>query len=46
MTSLPLSQRPGVSGALARFWQRSYAPDWLGFLLLEAAYVLVRGRAL
>lgn len=36
-----LWQQPGVIGAVARFWQRSYAPDYIGFLLLETAYALV-----
>lgn len=35
------SQHPGAIGAVARFWQRSYAPDYLGVALLETAYMLV-----
>ncbi|KIW45554.1 uncharacterized protein PV06_03935 [Exophiala oligosperma] len=30
---------PGVGATLARFWRRSYAPDYIGFALLLAAYV-------
>jgi hypothetical protein len=37
----PLTSQPGVLGATARFWQRSYAPDYLGIVLLEVAYELV-----
>lgn len=36
-------QRPGMVGAVARFWNRSYAPDYLGLALLITAYALVRG---
>lgn len=36
-----LWQQSGVMGALVRFWHRSYAPDYIGFLLLETAYILV-----
>lgn len=28
-------------GAITRFWQRSYAPDYLGLVLLLAAYQYV-----
>lgn len=37
----PLTQQQGALGAIARFWQRSYAPDYLGFIVLEVAYELV-----
>lgn len=37
-------QQPGILGAIGRFWQRSYAPDYLGFALLVTAHVLVRKR--
>ncbi|KAK5452279.1 hypothetical protein LTS15_007345 [Exophiala xenobiotica] len=30
---------PGIAGAFARFWHRSYAPDYVGFILLLAAYI-------
>lgn len=36
-----LTQQQGVLGAIARFWQRSYAPDYVGIVLLELAYELV-----
>ena len=38
--STSTTERAGLRAALARFWHRSYAPDYLGFVLLEAAYVL------
>jgi hypothetical protein len=38
-------QQPGIIGAIGRFWQRSYVPDYLGFVLLVTAYTLVRERA-
>lgn len=31
--------QPGLKGAALRFWQRSYAADYLGFVLLLLAYV-------
>jgi len=37
-----LFQQPGVGGAIARFWARSYAPDYVGLILLEAAYLLIQ----
>jgi len=37
----PLTQQQGALGAVARFWQRSYAPDYVGIVLLELAYELV-----
>lgn len=30
--------QPGLKGAILRFWQRSYAADYLGFVLLLLAY--------
>lgn len=30
--------QPGWKGAIARFWQRSYAADYLGYVLLQLAY--------
>jgi diacylglycerol diphosphate phosphatase / phosphatidate phosphatase len=35
-------QQPGVIGAIGRFWERSYAPDYLGFALLLTVYILVK----
>ncbi|KXJ88620.1 PAP2 domain protein [Microdochium bolleyi] len=32
----------GVLGALSRFWNRTYAPDYLGFAGLLAAYLLIQ----
>ena len=34
-------QKSGIIGAIGRSWQRSYAPDYLGFALLVAAYMMV-----
>lgn len=42
----PLTSQPGALGAAARFWQRSYAPDYLGIVLLEVAYELVGASCL
>ncbi|KIX05993.1 uncharacterized protein Z518_03967 [Rhinocladiella mackenziei CBS 650.93] len=33
---------PGMVGAIRRFWQRSYASDYVGFALLMAAYLYVQ----
>lgn len=41
-----LSQRPGLEGSVARFWQRSYAADYVGFALLITAYMFVRSLSL
>lgn len=30
--------QPGLKGAILRFWQRSYAADYLGYVLLQLAY--------
>jgi diacylglycerol diphosphate phosphatase / phosphatidate phosphatase len=38
----PLTERPGVIGALARTYQRTYAADYIGFVLLQGAYYLAR----
>lgn len=35
-------QQPGILAAVARLWQRSYVPDYLGIALLITAYKLVR----
>ena len=35
-------QDEGFTGSLSRFWNRSYAADYLGFALLLVAYSLVR----
>lgn len=31
--------QPGLQGAIQRFWQRSYAADYLGYVLLQVAYL-------
>lgn len=35
------TQSPGWIGAVARFWQRSYAPEYLGLAMLIAVYIVV-----
>lgn len=35
----PITEAYGLIGAVARFWQRSYAADYVGFALLEVAYM-------
>lgn len=35
-------QDEGFTGSLSRFWNRSYAADYVGFALLLVAYSLVR----
>lgn len=37
----PLTSRRSVAGALARFWKRSYAADYLSLLLVVGVLVLV-----
>ncbi|KAJ9631993.1 hypothetical protein H2203_000394 [Taxawa tesnikishii (nom. ined.)] len=37
-----LSQDGGFLGAVSRFWQQSYAPDYLGLVILLAAYMLMQ----
>ena len=34
-------QDEGFIGSISRFWNRSYAPDYVGFALLLVAYSLV-----
>lgn len=38
-------QDEGFIGSISRFWNRSYAPDYVGFALLLVAYSLVRPSA-
>ncbi|KAH8587128.1 phosphatidic acid phosphatase type 2/haloperoxidase [Bisporella sp. PMI_857] len=38
---LGLAAQTGWIGSLARFWEKTYAPDYVGFLLLVAAYILI-----
>lgn len=40
-SAVPVSHKPGVSGALARFCQRSYAADYIALACLVAGWVLV-----
>lgn len=37
-----LQDKPGLLGATTRFWQRSYAADYVGYVLLQLAYFAVR----
>jgi hypothetical protein len=37
----PLYERNGFIGAAARFYHRTYIADYIGFILLQAAYLLV-----
>jgi len=34
-------QKPGVLGAAARFWQRSYASDYVGLMVLATGWILI-----
>ncbi len=36
-----LAANSGVLGSVARFWQRTYAPDYVGLLFLSIAYFAV-----
>jgi len=35
-------EQPGFIGAVSRFWQRSYAADYISFVLLLVAYILTQ----
>lgn len=37
----PLYERGGFVGAAARFYRRTYIADYVGFILLVAAYMIV-----
>ncbi|KAF2494630.1 acid phosphatase/Vanadium-dependent haloperoxidase [Lophium mytilinum] len=37
-----LTQSPGFVGSFARFWQRSYASDYVGLAVLLTAYILLQ----
>ena len=37
-----LVNREDWIGSVARFWQRSYMPDYLGLAVLVVAYIVVR----
>jgi diacylglycerol diphosphate phosphatase/phosphatidate phosphatase len=37
-----LFEQPGIRGAVARFWSRSYAPDYAGLLALGLAYLAIQ----
>lgn len=39
---LGLVNREDWIGSVARFWQRSYMPDYMGLTVLVVAYILVR----
>ncbi|KAL2217304.1 PAP2 domain protein [Thermoascus aurantiacus ATCC 26904] len=40
--TVPLSHRPGVAGAAARFWRRSYAADYVALGFLAVGWVLIQ----
>lgn len=40
--SIAAKARPGFFGSVARFWERIYAPDYVGLMLLIAAYLLIQ----
>jgi len=37
-----LASRSGWIGSVARFWEKTYAPDYVGFALLVTAYMLIQ----
>ena len=37
-----LVARRGALGAVARFWERTFAPDYIGLVLLIIGYFMVR----
>lgn len=37
-----LTSNPGWIGSIARFWEKTYAPDYVGFSLLLTAYILIQ----
>ncbi|KAI9803581.1 MAG: hypothetical protein M1825_001924 [Sarcosagium campestre] len=37
-----LVRRAGIVGSIARFWQRSYAADYVGLLIILVGYVLMK----
>lgn len=41
-----LASRPGILGALVRFWSRSYAADYVSLILLCVGLILVSRLAL
>jgi diacylglycerol diphosphate phosphatase/phosphatidate phosphatase len=41
-TNTGLVARQDWIGSIARFWQRTYAPDYVGLTFLLASYIFVR----
>ena len=41
-TRSELLKQPGIAGAIVRFWSRSYAPDYVGLIVLECAYLYIQ----
>ncbi|KAK2745173.1 hypothetical protein FQN55_006297 [Onygenales sp. PD_40] len=37
-----LTSRPGIVGALARFWQRSYAADYVSLIVIVVGWILIQ----
>jgi hypothetical protein len=42
---MPLSTKPGVAGALARFWRRTYAADYVALGVVAAGWIMVSEQA-
>ncbi|OAG09243.1 PAP2-domain-containing protein [Paraphaeosphaeria sporulosa] len=38
----PITQSPGILGAAARFWERSYASDYVGLAILIAGWLVLQ----
>jgi diacylglycerol diphosphate phosphatase / phosphatidate phosphatase len=36
-----LAARRGLVGSIARFWSRTYAPDYVALVFLTTAYIVV-----
>ncbi|OJJ43948.1 hypothetical protein ASPZODRAFT_135348 [Penicilliopsis zonata CBS 506.65] len=41
-SAAPVAQQPGFAGAFARFYQRSYAPDYIALGVLIAGWLLIQ----
>ncbi|KKA25231.1 PAP2 domain protein [Rasamsonia emersonii CBS 393.64] len=39
---MPLSTQPGAAGALARFWRRTYAPDYVALSVVAVGWVMIQ----
>lgn len=43
--STAFSNKPGFIGAIARFWARTYAADYIALGLVATGFILVSGEA-